>query len=77
MTTIAERVKRILSWLMVALVGRWEWRAPVWLIWARAQCASGWRNLAAHPKHASTLALAMVSTVERSCGMRTFPNRTM
>ena len=52
--------RRILAWLIVSLIGNWQWQAPVWLTWAETQRARGWRYLAASPTRAALLALVVV-----------------
>ena len=51
----------MLAWLIVAVIGRWQWHAPSWVAWLNAKSASSRRHLAANPKHAALLALVVVS----------------
>src|SRR5712691_5025757 len=59
---VVREARRVLVWLIVTLIGRWQWQAPAWLKWLETQRAGGWRYLAANPKRAALLALVVVST---------------
>src|SRR5260221_1072641 len=48
---------------LIFLFGRWTWQSPPWLSWTGTQVARGGRALAAHPKHAGLLALALILAV--------------
>ena len=54
-------LKRIVSWLIVTLVGRWEWQAPAWLPWTVKHSTRGRRYLAANPTRAAALAVAILA----------------
>ena len=58
---LARRSAHILAWLIVIVIGRWQWRAPSWVVWLKAKTAGSRRHLAANPKHATLLALVVVS----------------
>jgi uncharacterized protein YfaS (alpha-2-macroglobulin family) len=58
---------------VIFLFGRWTWQAPPWLAWTGAQAARGERALAAHPKRAGLLALALILAVAGSLWFLTRP----
>jgi hypothetical protein len=58
---VSTCLKRVLSWPLVDMFGRWEWQAPRWLTWSGAQFTRGRRDLIANPKRAVVLVLALAS----------------
>ena len=53
--------RRMLTVVIVVLIGRWKWEAPAWLAWAGAKGTRGRRYLAANPARAASLALVVVA----------------
>src|SRR5947209_2348173 len=50
-----------ISWLTAHAIGRWQWQAPAWLAWIGHQLGRSRRYLAADPKRAGILLLALAS----------------
>ena len=60
---IAARVSwRTLTFVLVNLIGRWQWQAPAWVAWAGAKGTRARRYLAAHPARAASLALVLLAS---------------
>jgi uncharacterized protein YfaS (alpha-2-macroglobulin family) len=58
---VLRTLRRSVAWLIVNLLGRWNWQAPAWLAWTGARSARGWRYLRANPARAAAAAVVVVA----------------
>ena len=58
---VLRALRRSVAWLIVNLIGRWNWQAPAWLTWTGSRSARGWRYLRAHRARAGAAAIAVVA----------------
>src|SRR5258706_6024358 len=58
---VLRTLRRSVAWLIVNLIGRWNWQAPAWLAWTGARSARGWRYLRANRARAAAAAVVVVA----------------
>ncbi len=54
------KLKRVVSAVLVAIFGRWNWQLPAWLEWLSAKVTRAWRALVAKPARAIAAALIVL-----------------
>ena len=59
---------RVINWLVTAVIGHWQWRAPLWLRWIGGGVQHFWHAARTRPKRTATVAITLAAAIAAGVG---------